>query len=98
MVVILFITINYFRKNEVKNFVFSENDISVTYVFGKKEVRGYKDIKKIVENKEGFLPITVNRVYFYDRKKCTYFYCPNSKRKDLDDFLQSKGLKIRPQP
>lgn len=98
LIAILIITVNYFRNNNVRNAVFYDKEICITYSFGKKLVKEYSEVKKIVENREGFLPITVNLIYFQGRKKYTYFYCPESKRKDLDEFLKTKGLKIRPQP
>lgn len=96
LLIVLGINIRYVLKRKVTNVQFSEDNVTVIYLFGYKKEYSYKDIKVFRENKEGFLPVTIIIGNLKDKSKF-YFYCPSQLRNELDTFLKEKGFKVKPQ-
>src|SRR5690554_642577 len=77
---------------------FSANDLEFKTLLRKKIKFSYEEIIYFRENIEGAHMYTVIVVKFKDKSKIRRgkmeFYCPPSKRKELDDFLKEKGFVI----
>src|SRR5690554_3807101 len=77
---------------------FSADGLEFKTMLRKKIKFSYEEIIYFRENIEGALMYTVIVVKFKDKSKIRRgkmeFYCPPSKRKELDDFLKEKGFVI----
>lgn len=96
LIALLILNIRFILKRKILKVKFFNDEVTVHYFFGRKYNYEYNMIKFFRENKEGFLPITVINGFLKNNGKF-YFYCPQSKKVKLDNFLKSKSFRIRHQ-
>ncbi len=96
LLIILLLNIRFIVKRTIRKVEFSDTGVTVFYLFGYKKLHSYDEIKVLRENKEGFYPITSINGHLKKKGKF-YFHCPKSKRDELNDFLENKGMKVKPQ-
>lgn len=91
----------YSRTNAVRRVYFHENKIEIVHFFDYKSSYPYEKINTLNEFKQGFLSyevIIVNLKKNESKKRKIHFYCPDTQKTEFTVFLETKGLKIRPQP
>jgi hypothetical protein len=97
LLLILFIGLKYLIKKPTTLTVeFQDELIIVKNLFRKKEYFRYDDVSHFYFNFEGFLSFTVVIAKLKPEKGKKFYFCvPESSKKELNDFLMSKGMGIK---
>jgi|GEM_PF-4459420 len=101
--ILLFLYFSYFLRQLIIRFKFLDEGIRVHYLYGNIKEFSYDDIEVIYKNRAGFSPVYV---YVARLKKAVKaksklklrnptFYCIDSTRPELDEFLATKGFNIK---
>jgi hypothetical protein len=96
LILIAFFALRFMFKKFVLRVVFKENEVHVHQLHRNVKLK-YTEIGKIQEHREYFL---YNLILLYpknNQKVRYYFNCPANQRKELEEFLKDRRLRILPQ-
>jgi hypothetical protein len=90
------ILLRYYKRNMIARVYFYDDKILLRYIFGNVKELFYEDIRGIVKEREGFMPVYI---YVFKMKKHSpikkaYFHCSDDDRILLSEFLKEQRLKI----
>lgn len=100
MVLLIIFILLLARKNAIIRVSFRDELIEVKHLFGYKSYYSFSEVKSLNEMRQFYFLYDIIVVKLKPnnfKKKKFSFYCPDSKRKYLDEFLKTKGFRIRPE-